>query len=308
MPMRDAAPYLAEAVESILAQTWTDFEFLIFDDGSTDPSCAIVEGYAKSDPRIRLYRGSAVGYAVWLREGVSRAKGELIGRMDADDVSHPERFARQVQYLDEHPDCVALGAQMLLVDPERRPIQRREAPLHHEAVDAALLRGLGDAMPHSAAMFRRSALLEVGNYRTDRLWHEDVDLLLRLAEVGRLANLPDVLLEYRRHPKAVGAAHRREQRATLKRILAETAKRRGLQPQELRVLPDLPSIRLEDLWHDWARGALGGGHRSTARHYARLLLRAEPFSPRSWRLAFRAALGLSLNQLLRKSPPPTSSF
>ncbi len=305
--MRDAAAHVAEAVESILAQTYTDFEFLIFDDGSSDDSCKIVEVYAKSDPRIRLFRGSPVGYAVWLREGASRARGELVARMDADDVSHPERFARQVRYLEEQPECVALGAQILIVDPERRPIQRREAPQQHEAIDAALLRGRGDALPHSAAMFRRRALLDVGNYRTDRLWHEDVDLYLRLAEVGRLANLPDVLLEYRRHPRAVGAAHRREQRSTLKRILADTARRRGLLEHETRVLPDLPSIRLEDLWHDWARGALGGGHRGTARHYARLLLRAEPFAPRSWRLAIRAALGLSLSRLRRKDPPPATS-
>jgi glycosyltransferase involved in cell wall biosynthesis len=305
-PMRDAASHVGEAVESILAQSFTDFEFLIFDDGSSDDSCKVVESYAKSDPRIRLFRGSPVGYAVWLREGVSRARGELIARMDADDVSHPERFAHQVRYLEGHLECVALGAQILIVDPERRPIQRREAPLQHEAIDAALLRGRGEALPHSVAMFRRHALLEVGNYRTDRLWGEDVDLYLRLAEVGRLANLPDVLLEYRRHPRAVGAAHRREQRSTLKCILADTARRRGLLEREMRVLPDLPSIRLEDLWHDWARGALGGGHPSTARHYARLLLRAEPFSPRSWRLAIRAALGLSLSRLRRKDLPPAS--
>ena len=306
MPMRDAAAHVSEAVESLLAQTFRDFELLIFDDGSTDGSREIVETFAKSDPRIRLFRGSPVGYAVWLREGVSRAKGELLARMDADDVAHPERFARQVEYFERHPECVALGAQILIVDPERRPIQRRHAPLDHESIDAALLRGRGDALPHSAAMFRRRALLDVGNYRTDRLWHEDVDLFLRLAEVGRLANLPDVLLEYRRHPKAVGAAHRREQRSTLKRILTDAAARRGLPAHETRILPDLPSIRLEDLWHDWARGALGGGHPATARHYARLLFRAEPFSLRSWRLLVRAALGVSLNQLRRKDPPPAS--
>jgi glycosyltransferase involved in cell wall biosynthesis len=302
MPMRDAADHVAEAVDSILAQTRREFEFLIFDDGSRDSSCEIVEGYARRDPRIVLFRGSPAGYAVWLREGVSRARGEWIARMDADDVSHPERFARQVQYLEQHPECVALGAQILIVDPERRPIQRRFAPLEHEAIDAALLRGRGDALPHSAAMFRRRALLEVGNYRTDRLWHEDVDLYLRLAEVGRLANLPDILLEYRRHARAVGAAHRREQRRTLNRILADAALRRGLSDHAAPILPDLQSVRLVDLWHDWARGALGGGHRSTARYYARLLLRAEPFAPRSWRLLIRAALGLSFSRLRRSDP------
>jgi len=300
MPMRDAAAYVAEAVESILAQTYRAFEFLIFDDGSSDASASIVEGYAKNDRRIVLFRGSPVGYAVWLREGVSRARGELLARMDADDVSHPNRFARQVQYLEQHPECVAVGAQVLIVDPERRPIQCRRAPEKHEAIDEALLSGRGDALAHSVAMFRRRALLAVGNYRTDRLWHEDVDLLLRLAEIGRLANLEDVLLEYRRHPSAVGAAHRREQRRTLNRILAETAQRRGIPARTARTLPELQSLRLEDLWHTWGRGAIGGGHPSTARHYAGLLLRAEPFAPRSWRLLVRAALGLSVRRLMRR--------
>src|SRR5262245_12232894 len=120
MPMRDASRFLAEAVESILAQSYEGFEFLIFDDGSSDDSCAIVQRYAIRDPRIALYRGTAAGYAVWLREGVVRARGELIARMDADDISHPQRFARQVAYLDAHPECVALGADVLMVDPERR--------------------------------------------------------------------------------------------------------------------------------------------------------------------------------------------
>lgn len=304
MPMRDAAAHVVEALESILAQSFRDFEFLIFDDGSKDDSREIVESYAKADARIRLFRGSAVGLAVWLREGVARARGELIARMDADDVSHPERFARQVRYLDSHPECVAVGTQILIVDPERRPIQFRDAPLEHEAIDAALLEGRADALPHSSAMFRRSALLAAGNYRTDRLWHEDVDLLLRLAEIGRLANLPEVLLEYRRHPRAVGAAHRREQRVTLKRILADAARRRGLAAETTRVLPDLPSTSIEDLWHGWARGALGGGYRSTARHYARLLFRAEPFSLRSWRLLIRAALGFSLHGIRKRRATP----
>ncbi|HXK21909.1 MAG TPA: glycosyltransferase [Myxococcota bacterium] len=291
MPMRDSSRYVAEAVESILAQSFGDFEFLIFDDGSSDDSCEIVRRHATHDRRITLFQGSAVGYAVWLREGMRRARGELVARMDADDVSHPERFARQVQYMQEHPECVALGADVMLVDPERRPIRLHRVPREHAEIERALWLASGP-MPHPVVVLRRNAVLAAGNYRTDQLWAEDLDLFLRLSEVGRLANLPEVLLEWRRHPKAVGSAQRREQRYTQNRILADARKRRGLAGADVPLLPDLSIARVEDLWHDWARAALGGGHRATARHYARLLLRAEPFAPRSWRMLVRAALGV----------------
>ena len=295
MPMRDAAPYLAEAIESVLAQTFTDFEFLIFDDGSSDASCAMVRRYASSDPRIVLHQGAPVGYAVWLREGMLRARAELVARMDADDVSHPERFARQVRYMDAHPECIALGADVLIVDPERRPIRRHRTPREHEAIEQELLIAAGPPMIHPVLVLRRSAVIAAGNYRTDQLWAEDLELLLRMAEVGRLANLPEVLLEYRRHPRAVGSEQRREQRRTQNRFLSQARRRRGL-PDDVAV-PDQPSASLEDLWQEWSRAALGDGYLATSRHYARRLLRAEPFAARSWRLLVRAALGLSLSRL-----------
>lgn len=303
MVVRDAAPYLGEAIESILGQSYTAFEFLIFDDGSRDGSQEIAQGYAKRDPRITLYRGSATGQTFWLREGVLRARGALIARMDADDLSHPERFAKQVQFLAQHPECVALGAEVLLVDPERRPIRKHVVPLEHAAIERALLQGTGP-LAHPVTMLRRSAVIAAGNYRPQRLRAQDVDLFLRLAEIGRLANLPEVLLEWRRHEQAVGAAQAREQRNALNQVIAEALRRRGSAEPALPLLPDLPRASRQDLWHAWARAALGAGYRSTARHYAGLLLRAEPFAPRSWRIWLRAALGLSLRPLRQRLRAP----
>lgn len=299
MPMRDAARYLAEAIESVLAQTFTDFEFLILDDGSTDASCAIADGYAKADARIQLFRGSHAGLAVWLREGVLRARGELIARMDADDFAHPERFARLVQYLDAHPECVAVASDVLLVDPERRPIQQLQSPRTHEETEQALWRA-ASALP--CPMLRRRAVLEAGNYRTDRTATEDSDLYLRLAEIGRLANLPDVLYEYRRHETSICSAQRLEQRRMHNVVRADALRRRGLPVSLLIVVPDAPNPGPHDLWHEWSRAALGDGYLATSRHYAGRLLRAEPFALRSWRLLLRAALGLSFSRLRTRRP------
>jgi glycosyltransferase involved in cell wall biosynthesis len=293
MPVRDASRYVEEAVESILAQSFGDFELLIYDDGSQDDTPKRVGELAQRDRRITLFRGGAEGLAVWLREGVRRARGELVARMDADDVARPERFARQLAHLDAHPAVVALGTDALHVDPERRPIRRLGVATEHETLDAELLRGNGIALLHPTLMARREALLAAGNYRTDYPFAEDLELFLRLSEHGRLANLPDVLLEYRRHPAQVNMTRAAEQRRSVLRILREARVRRGL-PAAFDPPPERTLLTETDCWHAWARGALGGGHRATARHYAALLLQAEPLSPRSWRLWLRAALGVSL--------------
>jgi glycosyltransferase involved in cell wall biosynthesis len=299
MAVRDQAPFLGQAIESILAQSCSDFEFLIFDDGSSDGSQEIVLGYAKVDPRIVFYRGSSVSQTFWLREGVARARGEWIARMDGDDVAHPERFAKQLAHLRAQPECVALGACVLVVDADRRPIRTHRVPLEHAAIDAGLLRG-GGTLLHPISVLRRSAVLAVGNYRPQRLRAQDVDLFLRLAEVGQLANLPDVLLELRRHARAVGATHAREQRKHVNLAIEDALRRRGLKSAAQQLLPDVPRKSLHDLWYEWARAALRDGHRATARHYARELLRAEPYASRSWHLAARATLGFSGRALLQK--------
>jgi glycosyltransferase involved in cell wall biosynthesis len=295
--VQDAEAYVGDAVASILDQTHEDFELLVYDDGSRDASAGVVESLAARDARIALRRRQRTGLATWLREGVEDARAEFVARMDADDVAHPERLARQLAYLCAHPECVAVGTDAMLVDPERRPIGRSGVQLEHEAIDAELLRGRGTALVHPSVALRRAAVLAVGSYRTECPWAEDLDLFLRLAEYGRLANLPDALLEYRQHPRTVNATHAVEQRRSVNRVLREARERRGLPRCEQ---PPLPGIAqppaLLDHWMRWARAALGGGQRATARHYAWRVLRAAPLAWGSWRLALRAALGVSLGR------------
>ena len=161
-------------------------------------------------------------------------------------------------------------------------------------------------MVHPSLMFRREPLLAAGNYRTDYPWAEDLELFLRLAERGRLANLPETLLEYRKHTQSVNMTRAAEQRRSVERILREVRVRRGL-PAAFALGPPAPTETAADCWHGWARAALGAGNVATARHYAARLLRAEPLSPRSWRLALRAALGFSLTQLRARRGEPQPS-
>jgi glycosyltransferase involved in cell wall biosynthesis len=290
MPVFDAERYVGDAVASLLRQTHADFELLIFDDASRDRSAAIVAGFR--DARIRFFRKPHAGYAVWLREGALLARGEFVARMDADDVAHPQRFEKQLAHLRRHPECVALGADVLLIDPAGRPIEKRGVPLDHDAIEAELLAGRGGALVHPVAVFRREALLAVGSYRPENEPAEDLDLYLRLAEKGRLANLADTLLEHRLHVRKVSAERAGEQRRKALAIVRAARLRRGLAPDaEVGLPPVAEQLAAVDYWHFWARSAVRGGNLATARRYALAVLLRQPLAARSWKLLLTSLLG-----------------
>jgi glycosyltransferase involved in cell wall biosynthesis len=292
---RDAERFIGEAVDSLLAQTFSDFELLIYDDGSSDDSAGVLERAAGRDLRVQLFREEPQGLTWWLRQGVEDARGELLARMDADDVAHPERLARQVAFLDAHPECVAVGSDALLVDPERRPIRRLGVQTQHEAIEAELLRGRGDAILHPSVLMRRAQVLAAGSYRTEFRVSQCLDLFLRLAERGRLANLPEPLLEYRQHLAKVSGARKGEQRRTQDAILREAYRRRGLDESALPRRPPVPErVPATDSWHRWASWAIDAGHLPTARRYAWKVFRREPFSARACKLGLRALTGMRL--------------
>jgi len=230
MPAYNAERYVAEAVESILAQTFADFEFLIVDDGSTDGTLAILERYANRDARIHLVSRPNTGYLVALNEMLGRSRGRFIARMDADDVALPERFDRQVDYLGRHPDCVMVGSRVTIIDPEGSPLTVMEAPTEHEEIVGSLMASGGQLVYHPSVMFRREALLAVGPYREEFLFAEDLDIFLRLAEIGRIANLAEPLLKYREHFANVGHVKAERQDAAVRAVLEAAFTRRGETP------------------------------------------------------------------------------
>lgn len=300
MPVYNAERFVAEAVASILGQTFDDFELLVLDDGSQDRSLAAVEAACAGDPRVRIIRSSHAGLVARLREGIAEARAEFLARQDADDLSRPDRFARQVDYLQRHPECSALSAGTLLVDPDGRPIRERPAPRDHAAIESRLLSGRGDAIVHSAAMFRRADLIAAGGYRPETEPAEDVDLYLRLAERGRLANLPEILLHVRQHVTRVSNRRAGDQRRRLEAVVREARQRRGLDAGPTPPASGVPErISPVECWRGWARDATEGGYLGTARRYAWAAFRAEPARLRSWQILVRALLGLRLEPLRR---------
>ena len=190
MPVYNARPFLAEAIDSITKQTFQDLEFIIIDDGSTDGSFELSQAAARDDSRIRLIRQSHAGVTAALNRGViGPAQGEFVARMDADDISLPERFEIQADALDRQPDVLAIGSFVQRIDADGDTIAVSKWPLTHEEIDAGLLRGRG-GLAHPTAMIRSGALRAVGGYRQKFAFAQDKDLWLRLAERGRLQNLP----------------------------------------------------------------------------------------------------------------------
>ena len=208
MPVSNGELYLREAVESILNQTFSDFEFLIIDDGSTDSTWEILGSY--DDPRIHLVQNEDnIGLIRSLNRGLGLARGKYIARMDADDVSLPERLVLQVNFLDAHPEIGVLGCGVWVIDGCGNPSHIRRFPAEHGVIKWHLCFDVPIA--HPTVMMRREVVARAGGYRTDMVHAEDYDLWRRLSQVARLSNLPEVLLYLRRHEGCVTRAHRAKQ-------------------------------------------------------------------------------------------------
>lgn len=288
MPVRNGARYLKDAIDSVLGQTYRQFQFVIVDDGSTDATPKILHSYAARDSRIELLRTPGRGIVTALNEGISHATGEYVARMDGDDVCLPERLERQVAWLDARPECVLVGSRVLLMDEEGEPIREWCGELAHEEIDQAHMEW-GWPVVHPAVMMRRAAVEAVGGYRKKYEHVEDLDLFLRLAEVGRLCNLPEVLLKYRKHMGSVCQTKGAEQERLKAELYQETRERRGIGgPMRIPTVREVRESEVHRLWGWWA---LQAGHLKTARKHAAAALKGGPLSVEAWRLMYCAVRG-----------------
>ena len=289
MPVHNTERYVARAVQSILDQTFANFELIIIDDGSTDGSQAILERYAARDQRIRLFSRACRGIPRTRQELLTLSVGKYYAMMDSDDESEPTRLEKQLAYLEAHPECVCVTCQMLLTDPEGNPIRTINLETTHEEIDAANLSGR-TFFVNGAYMIRRTILLEIGGIRDFPLAC-DLDVFLRLAERGRLAGLSEALYKYRQHLTNSTLCWEELNRCVA-RAVHQARARRGL-PQDsdaVRVLPGAPLTRLAQQ-RKWAWWALAAGQTRTARKHALAALRCAPLSLESWRLLVCAARG-----------------
>jgi glycosyltransferase involved in cell wall biosynthesis len=244
LPVYNGEPYLAEALESILGQTFDDFELIVVcDPSSIDNSRGLLDDLARRDSRVHVLEGPIGNLVAALNLGLSRARGKFIARMDADDVSLSNRFARQVEYLREHPDIAVVGSTITMIDAAGAVIREIDYPLTPAEIDRFLIE-VGCALAHPISMARHEAMLSVGGYR-DLFQHaEDYDLWLRVAERYSLANLPDLLLRYRHHDSKVSVRHASEQwLATHVARLCAKARRSGQSDP----LKGRSSLSLDDL-------------------------------------------------------------
>ena len=201
LPCRNAEDTLDAALTSLTSQTLESFEIIAVDDGSTDATRHLLVDWAKRDERVRLMRTPPLGIVAALNSAAMTARGELLARMDADDIAMPLRFERQVEFLERHPDKAACGTgiryfpRSILRDGARCYETWINSVVTAEEIERDLF--VECPLPHPTLMLRRPAFQQVGGYRNNR-WPEDYDLLFRLWEAGLgLGKVPEKLLEWR---------------------------------------------------------------------------------------------------------------
>lgn len=253
LPVFNGSAFLRESIDSILSQTYGNLELVIIDDASVDGSIDIISSYV--DKRIRIIRHDAnAGLIATLNEGLQLAKGHYVARMDADDISLPERLKHQVEFMETHPGVALLGTQISIIGTE---LPEREIISGKGPVKAALL--FSCIIPHPTVMLR-SELVRKHEWRYDkRHFHcEDFGLWNEIARSYDVDILPEILLKYRSHPGQVSVVHNEVQRDGMHLIRMDNLKRLGVNlndQQELafRKLMDLDFLPDERFLEDSER-------------------------------------------------------
>lgn len=228
MPVYNAEAYLRPAIESVLKQTFSDFEFLIVDDGSIDHSAEIIHSY--TDPRIRLIQQDNQGCYPARNRAISMARGEFLASMDADDLSLPARFEKQINYLLHHESVLLVGCHTYGCDQE--DTLRLKQPVHFtydetSAVPHVLTRGSTQKSSFftcATMMFRRCLKEKLGGYDTRLCFSADVDFIARAALIGQVACLPDYLYVFRLLPHAISGAGSAIQREIISIMAAASSR------------------------------------------------------------------------------------
>ncbi|WP_136513077.1 glycosyltransferase family 2 protein [Geomonas edaphica] len=218
LPVYNGDRFLEESLQSILRQSFTDLELIVINDGSTDGTREILERYCDRDPRLRVWHQENRGLSRSLNVGLELARGRYLARQDADDVSLPERIAKQVAFLDAHPDYCMVGTWSHIIEEQRHSLRFHRHPAENGPLKFNLL--FDNFFVHTSVMVRKSALDAVGAYTTAQVRQpEDYELWSRLlrGRLGKMANLPEVLVEYR---EVEGSICRSDSRSFTDQVMA----------------------------------------------------------------------------------------
>ncbi len=242
MSVFNNAPYLAKAIDSILAQTVREFEFLIVNDGSSDGSGAIINAFAARDPRVRAIHQENRGLVASLNRLVDESRAPLVARMDGDDIALPNRFERQLAFLAANPDHGVVGTWTSDIDRHDKPypLKGPDQPASYESFLSLL--ETGPLLCHPSVIMRRDLVRGVGGYHPAYKHCEDYDLWLRLAERTKICSIPERLLLYRHTSEQVSSKHAVIQQVGAA-VSCEAHRRRvaGL-PDPTEHLADLPPL------------------------------------------------------------------
>ena len=223
--VHNGMPYLPATVDSMLAQSFGDFEYVIVDDGSNDGTTEYLKGIV--DRRVRIVQCEKIGLANVRNVAVETARGEFLGNIDADDLAYPQRLEKQVEFLIENRDHVVVGSQAHLIDPDDRIIGERRNPCGDATLRFQIL--FGCPFVHPTTTYRRDATLRCGRFLPKYNYTEDYEFWTRLAMEGRLANLDEHLVGYRIHPKSVTTQHSEVHTRHSCEFVAEYAGRLGIE-------------------------------------------------------------------------------
>lgn len=218
LPVYNASPFLNDCLNSIKNQSYTNWEVIAVDDGSTDNSLQILDSYAKQDPRIKIIRQKKhKGIAHALNLGIQKSKGQFLARMDADDLMHKNRLKLQIAHLLDNKDVIVVGGQCDLIDQQNKSIGEKNFPLtHKEIVKLMFLRA---PLQHPAIMINKEKLpANFVWYFTNKIPAEDLDLYFRLLPYGKLANLPQTVIRYRQHSNSLSLKQPKKTFVTAQKI------------------------------------------------------------------------------------------
>lgn len=233
MSTYNAEKYIAETIESILNQTYKDFELLISEDGSTDNTLNIIKKYAEKDKRIKIFAHENMGASHSYNRAMELIENEWIARMDADDIMMPNRIERQVAFIQENPDLAVASSFVYNIDENGKIIAKYESPLtNREIVADRVKRNHAIGFHHPAVIMRKSVVQEVGGYRQAFWPTEDLDLWNRITERGYIVLVqPEYLLKYRIHSTSASISKSKTQAQKIRWVEECIVKRRNGQPE-----------------------------------------------------------------------------